>query len=58
MWVLFTQEMWWRPRPNVKIRYRPGTPMNVPRACGEKAIADGKATESRNPKARTSPAAE
>ena len=51
MWVKFTAEFWWRVKPQVKIRYRPSKAVNVPRACGEAAIAAGKADPVSNPKA-------
>jgi hypothetical protein len=52
MWVRFTDEFWWRVKPQVKIRYRPGSAVNVRRMCGERAIADGKAVAAANPRAK------
>jgi hypothetical protein len=58
MWVRFTGEFWWRPRRQVRVRYRAGTTANVTRACGQAAIGAGRAAPATNPKStKPSPAA-
>jgi hypothetical protein len=43
MWVRFTSEFRWKPTPVSAKVYPAGWIENVPRACGEAAIAAGKA---------------
>lgn len=49
-WVRFDREFWWRATPQASIRYRSGSTYNVPRSCADKAIADGAATRTSNPR--------
>ncbi len=45
MRVRFTSDFSYKPTPQVTIDYRSGAEYTVKRACGEKAIAEGKAGE-------------
>jgi hypothetical protein len=43
-WVRFSETFVWKPKPPVTIVFKPGTVINVTRACAERAKARGAAT--------------
>lgn len=43
MWVRFTADFDWKPKPQVTLAYLAGQERNVTRGCAEKAVAAGKA---------------
>lgn len=43
MWVRFTADFDFKPKPQVTIAYRTGDEKNVTRDCADKAVAAGKA---------------
>lgn len=49
MWVLFTADYDWKPRPPVTIAFKADSVANVTRACAAKAIAAGKAERTERP---------
>jgi hypothetical protein len=52
MWVRFTADFDWKPKPQATIAFRLGDEKNVTRDCAEKAVAAGKAVRiKRNAKA-------
>ena len=55
MWVRFTRQFRWKPRPGVMIRYPEGMRICVTRACAARAIAKGAAVKSTNPNAKKGP---
>lgn len=49
MWVRFTEDFDFKPKPAVTIAYKAGMVMNVTRACADKAIAIGSAEKAKAP---------
>jgi len=43
MWVRFTADFDWKPKPQVTLAFLAGQERNVTRDCAEKAVAAGKA---------------
>lgn len=50
MWIHFTQDFDFKPKPTVTIACKAGTTVNVTRACGDAAIAAGKGEKAARPK--------
>lgn len=56
MWVRFTADFDWKPKPQVTLAFLIGQERNVTRDCAEKAVAAGKAVRiNRNAKADGEP---
>ncbi|MGZ2403878.1 hypothetical protein ACVIKO_001138 [Rhizobium ruizarguesonis] len=49
MWLRFSVDWDWKPRPQVTIAFKAGGVHNVTRACAEAAIAASKATPTERP---------
>lgn len=47
MWVRFTADFDWKPKPQVTLAFLAGQERNVTRDCAEKAVAAGKAVKFR-----------
>lgn len=50
MWVRFTGDYRWRPKPTLTIAYKVGMVQNVTRACAAAAIEAGKAEKAQAPR--------
>lgn len=50
MWLRFSEDYDWKPRPQVTIAYKAGGVHNVTRACAAAATAAGMAEKTERPK--------